>query len=79
MLHTISIPTDGNGNGFTETTIPWANFMAISAEGSDPAPTADDKYFGCIPNVQDRDGNVLAQIRGYLPDSVANVFILATA
>ena len=64
MLHTVTIPTDGNGNGYALTAIPWATFQAISVEGSDPAPTADNRYFMGTPHVQDRDGNVLASVTG---------------
>lgn len=78
MLHTVVIPTDANGNGYIQTQIPWATYMAISIEGSDPAANADDRYFGGTPHVQNRGGNVLVSVTGYLADSVVSVFVLAT-
>ena len=79
MLHTVTIPTDANGDGYSQTTIPWETFMAISIEGSDPAADADDRYFPGSPHVQNRGGNVLASVTGYLANSQVSVFILATA
>lgn len=78
MLHTIVVPTDANGDGYVSTTIPWSAYEAISMEGSDPDPSADDKYFPGSPHVQDRNGFVLASVTGFLPNTVCSVYILAT-
>lgn len=76
MLYTFSIQTDANGNGWSTTSIPWGNFMAISIEGS--YPPVDGGYFSGTPHVQNRDGNVLPSITGCPANEVVSVFILAT-
>ena len=79
MLHEIQFTTDSNGNGYEITTIPWADFMAVSINGSDPAPGADDAYWGGTPHVQNRGGFVLVSVVGFIPNNVATVFVLATS
>lgn len=79
MLHTITIPTDNNGDGFAQTTIPWSTFMAVSLGGSDPAPNADNTYWPGAPLVQNRGGNVLVSVVGARHGVNVTVFVLATA
>jgi hypothetical protein len=82
MLHTIPVETDIDGNGWELTTIPWADYMGVSVEGSDPAlPSAggDGVYWHTTVRVQDRDNMVLVSVTDCPPSSVVNVFVLATA
>jgi hypothetical protein len=91
MLHTISFVTDANGcgavvcDGGTNSVpgvtsvaadIPWSAFEAVSMQGSDPA--ADGGYWPGNAKVQQRGGKVLVTVAGFLPRSVAVVFVLAT-
>ncbi|MDE2096413.1 MAG: hypothetical protein KGL39_04145 [Patescibacteria group bacterium] len=79
VLHTISFETDANGNGFETTNIPWDTFLSVSIQGSDPAPDVDNAYWPGTAKVQNRGGNVLVSVVGFLPRQVATVFIAATA
>lgn len=79
MLHTITVPTDGNGNGFSQTNIPWSTFQAVSVGGSDPAANADASYWPGTVQVQDRGGNVLVTVVGARKLVNVPTFILATA
>jgi hypothetical protein len=79
MLHTITIPTDSNGNGYVKTTIPWGTFEAVSIGGSDPALTADAAYWPGSVLVQDRDGMVLVEVKGARNLVNVTTFVLATA
>jgi hypothetical protein len=92
MLHTITMPTDSNGNaavvcdGGTNSVpgissvaavIPWSSFEAVSMQGSDPA--ADGGYWPGSAHVQNRGGHVLVSVTGYMPKVPATVFVLATS
>jgi hypothetical protein len=82
MLHTVPVRTDINGNGWVETTIQWADFMAVALEGSDPQTPeqgGDGVYWPGTVKVQDRNNMVLVTVTGFLPSVVANVFVCATA
>jgi hypothetical protein len=82
MLHTVPVRTDISGNGWVETTIPWADFMAVALEGSDPQTPeqgGDGVYWPGTVKVQDRNNMVLVTVTGFLPSVVANVFVCATA
>lgn len=77
VLHTITIPTDDHGDGWTETSVPWGTFQAASLGGSDPG--ADKAYWPGSILVQDRDGNVLITVVGARPLVNVPTFILATS
>lgn len=76
LLYSIQFPTDGNGNGWSQTAIPWAKFQAATLRGSDPAV---DGYWHGSCHVQDRDNNVLVSVTDFLPNSTAIVFVWAAA
>lgn len=91
MLHSIGFTTDSQGcgavvcDGGKDTVpgvtsvgalIPWSAFEAVSMNGPDPA--ADGGYWPGNVKVQNRGGNVLVSVQGFLPRSVAVVFVLAT-
>ena len=92
MLHAVSFTTDSQGNGAVildggagsvpgitsapGPVVPWSTFQAATMQGSDPA--ADGGYWPGTVKVQNRGGNVLVSVVGFLPRSVAIVFVLAT-
>lgn len=76
MLHTLSLRTDANGDGWLATTIPWSTFQAISMMGSNPA--TDHTVWPGSAKVQNLGETVFVTVYRFLPNSTARVFVLAT-
>jgi hypothetical protein len=60
----VTIPLDSAGNGYRQTSIPWAKFIAVTHQGSNPDPHADGHYWDGAAHAQNRNGNVLVSITG---------------
>ena len=74
VRHDITVTTDGDGNGWAETTIPWTDFQAVSIQG--PYPPVDGYWTGTA-KAQDRDNCVCVVVEGCPKDSSVTVFVLA--
>jgi Domain of unknown function (DUF1906) len=72
MQTQLTIPTDSNGNGWAQTTIPWP-VVAVFHEGSDPG--VDNAYWPGSAHVQDRGNCALVSVTGCLPLSNQIVFV----
>ncbi len=92
VLHFVGINLDANGNGAvvldggTNSTpgitssavnVPFANFLAATAQGSDPQ--ADGSYWVWDVHAQDRNGFALVTGTGGPPNGLAGAYVLATA
>jgi hypothetical protein len=77
-LQMVTLTTDVNGDGWALTGIAWADFRAATHQGSDPAPTADDRYWPGEVHVQERTGKVLVSVTGAPPSTTTRVYV-ATA
>lgn len=72
----VEVTTGADGNGWTETTIPWASFLGATCQGSDPG--VDGTYWPGSAQVQERTGNVLVTVTGCRPNVVQTVFVART-
>lgn len=77
VLHTISLTTDGAGDGWLLTDIPWDHFCSATLEGS--WPPADGRVFPGSVHAQNRDGKVAITVSGYVPNVTAQVYVWATS
>ena len=68
----VRLTTDAAGNGWLETSIPWSIAQAATLEKGFPPV---DGYWPGTAGMQDRDENVCVIVTGYLPHSLATVFI----
>lgn len=75
MLHPVTMTTDANGDGWMETDIPWSAFQGATIQKGYPPV---DGYWRGEAGAQDRDNKVLVVVTGFLPRSVATVFVLAS-
>jgi hypothetical protein len=72
-IHTVSIPTDSNGDGFAETTIPWSQYVAVAHEG-----TRDAAHFAAgEAHVADVGGHIAVSVTGAVREGVAVVLVTA--
>lgn len=74
-MQVVSIPidTDPDGNGWRQTDQPFAKFIAVAHEGSDPG--VDGKYWTGSAHVQDRNGDVLVSVTGATPSAQTTVLL----
>lgn len=72
-IHTVSITTDVNGDGFAETTIPWSQYVAVAHEG-----TRDASHFAAgEAHVAEVGGRVAVSVTGAVRQGVAVVLVTA--
>lgn len=77
VRHDISVPTNVNGEGWVLTTIPWATYASDSMNGS--WPPRDKRVWPGYSKVQNNGGMVAITVFGFIPNSMATVFVLASA
>ncbi len=72
-IHTVSIHTDSNGDGFAETTIPWSQYVAVAHEG-----TRDAAHFAAgEAHVAEVGGRIAVSVTGAVRQGVAVVLVTA--
>ena len=72
-IHTVAVQTDGNGDGFVETTIPWSQYVAVAHEG-----TRDAAHFAAgEAHVAEVGGRIAVSVTGAVRQGVAVVLVTA--
>ena len=74
-LTSVTVNTQ-TGNGWALTTIPWARFLAVTMQGSDPA--VNGRYWSGTAAAQERTGCVLVSVTGATPSGPRTVFVALT-
>lgn len=74
-IYAIDVRTDSNGNGFSATSIPWTNFIAVTHEG-----TRTKSHFAAgEAHAAQVDNAVAVSVTGGVRSGVAVVLVAATA